>query len=328
MKNNYPFRVLITGLLLYLCIQHGHAQQAPIYSQYMFNKFILNPAVAGSEGYTAYNLTSRGQWVGFKDAPITNALSAQTRFVRGKFNIRLANRRLRYMTPDYGKVGIGVHVFDDRRGLLNHTGMQFTYAYHEKIELKEQLSFGITLSFSQFRVSHDRMVLFQSDKYLNTEKLWVLIPDFNAGIYYTSEYAYVGVAASQLMQSAFRFGTIDENDFRLKRNYNVMAGYRFPVTSDFSIEPSFLFKTTEQLMYQFDISTRVYYKSDFWGGIAFRTGSALLATFGARYNNLFIGYAYDFTLNKLQQYSGGSHELMLSLKFGENVRKYKWIERY
>jgi type IX secretion system PorP/SprF family membrane protein len=328
MKNKYPVHALVCFTILLLGTVSGKAQQVPMYSQYMFNKFILNPAVAGSEGYTSYNLTSRGQWLGFKDAPITNALSAQTRFIRGKFAIRLSNKRLRYIAPEYGNVGIGIHVFDDRRGLLNHTGVQFTYAYHEKIELKEQISFGLTMSFSQFRVSYDRMVLFQSDRYLNNERLWVLIPDFNAGIYYTSEHMYLGVAASQLLQSALRFGTIEDNDFRLKRNYNIMGGYRFLVAPNISMEPSFQFKTTEQWLYQFDLSMRMYYKRDFWGGIAYRTGSALYATFGLRYNNLYFGYAYDFTLNKLQQYSAGSHELMISLKFGENIRKYKWIERY
>ena len=37
----------------------GFSQQVPLYSQYMLNGFLLNPAVAGSEGYTAVNLTAR-----------------------------------------------------------------------------------------------------------------------------------------------------------------------------------------------------------------------------------------------------------------------------
>ncbi len=37
-------------------------QQLPIYSQYLYNKFLINPAVAGSEGFTSVNLTARGPW--------------------------------------------------------------------------------------------------------------------------------------------------------------------------------------------------------------------------------------------------------------------------
>ncbi len=304
------------------------AQQAPMFSQYMFNKFILNPAIAGSEGYTAYNLTTREQWIGFKDAPMTNALSAQTRLIKNKFILRFSNRRLRYVAPTYGNVGLGVHVFDDRRGLLNQSGAQFTYAYHEKVELKAQLSFGITLSLTQFRVNADKMVLYQPDRYLNSDKLSVFIPDFNIGMYYTTEHLFFGLAASQLLGSTIRFGTFGENQFKLERNYNMMAGYRFMLSSNVSMEPSFLLKTTEEFFWQLDASCRFYYKRDFWGGLAYRTGGAVIATIGARYENLYFGYAYDFTLNQLQTYSAGSHELIISLKFGENVRKYKWIERY
>ena len=61
------------------------AQQLPVYSQYMMNKFLINPAVAGSEGYTAFNLTTRKQWIGVKEAPLTFAASAQTRILKKNY---------------------------------------------------------------------------------------------------------------------------------------------------------------------------------------------------------------------------------------------------
>jgi len=61
--------VIALAVLLCLVALRGYGQQLPVYSQYMMNKFLINPAVAGSEGYTAFNLTSRKQWLGIKDAP-------------------------------------------------------------------------------------------------------------------------------------------------------------------------------------------------------------------------------------------------------------------
>lgn len=315
-------------LFLVLFCGNSKAQQVPIYSQYMFNKFILNPAVAGSEGYTAYNVTSRIQWMGFKDAPITNAISAQTRLIKSRFLIRFNKKRIKYLAPDYGTLGFGIHLYNDHRGVLNQTGVQFTYAYHEKIELKQQLSFGLSLSLTQFKVSTDRLVSFQPDDYLNSGKLAVFIPDFNFGIYYTSPYTYLGVSVAQLMQSALHFGGYDGNNIRLKRNYNIMGGYRFILGQDFSMEPSFQFKTTDQFFYQLDAGCRLYYKKDIWGGFTYRTGSAVIISIGARYNNWYIGYAYDVTFNNLQTYSFGTNELIISLKFAQFERKYKWIERF
>ena len=51
------------------------AQQLPVYSQYLFNKYLINPAVAGSDGCTSLNHTTRQQWTGYQGAPQTYSLS-------------------------------------------------------------------------------------------------------------------------------------------------------------------------------------------------------------------------------------------------------------
>jgi len=325
LKLIYIFSLSISFLLM---AGESLAQQVPVYSQYMFNKFILNPAIAGSEGYTAYNITSRVQWMGFKDAPITNSISAQTRLLKSKLLIRFNKKRIKYLAPEHGTVGLGFHLYNDLRGVLNQTSMQFTYAYHEKTDLKSQLSFGLTMSLTQFKVNSDRLVPYQPDNYLNSTKLAVLIPDFNLGMYYTTQYGYLGIAIAHLLQSASYLGGYDENKFKLERNYNIMGGYRIPFNPKLAMEPSFQYKTTEQFFYQLDMGCRLYYLKDLWGGMFYRTGSSMVITFGARYKNLYFGYAYDYSFNSLQTYSFGTNELTMSLKFAQYERKYKWIERF
>lgn len=324
------FKRFLFWLILILTGIAGNlqSQQVPSFSQYMFNKFIINPGVAGSEGYTAYSLTSKVQWLGFKDAPITNALSYQTRFVKNRYELRLSRNRRKWVAPEYGNIGVGFHLYNDNRGLLNQTSLQFTYAYHVKLFLKQQLSFGLTSSITQFKVNTDKMIPYQPDGYLNTTRLSAYIPDFNFGIYYTSQYTFLGVSVTQLIQSNSYLGGYAENKFKLDRNYNIIGGYRAQMSSAVSVEPSFQFKTTESMFFQVDAGARVYYRGQIWGGLAFRTGSAVIMTLGAKYNNLYFGYAYDFSLNSLQNYSYGSHELVISLKYAKYVRKYKWIERF
>ena len=67
--------ILIQGISLL-------SQQQPIFSQFMMNKYLYNPAVAGSDGYTSIYLTSRNQWVGIDKAPQTYNLSFQTRLLK------------------------------------------------------------------------------------------------------------------------------------------------------------------------------------------------------------------------------------------------------
>jgi len=58
MKATLPVLGMMTVLLACETLK---SQQLPIYSQYMMNSYLLNPAVAGHEGYTSLNLTVREQ---------------------------------------------------------------------------------------------------------------------------------------------------------------------------------------------------------------------------------------------------------------------------
>ena len=76
-------------LILIAIWQVAAAQQLPIYSQYLYNKFLINPAHAGSDGYTSINLTAREQWVGYSGAPRTYSLSWQTRFLKKSYHLKM-----------------------------------------------------------------------------------------------------------------------------------------------------------------------------------------------------------------------------------------------
>jgi type IX secretion system PorP/SprF family membrane protein len=306
-----------------------NAQQTPVYSQYMLNKFLTNPAIAGSEGYSAINITAREQWLGFKDAPRTHSISYQTRVDRRSFlnKIQIVRRKTR-RPASISNVGLGVYLYNDNRGLLNQTGLQLTYAYH--IELDEiQLSFGLTTSFTQFKVSVDKLKLAEEgDELLYNNKLNSLNPDVNFGVYVTSPDYYAGVSVSDIMQSSVKFNANGLEKYRKLRNYNLSGGYRFKINRDYSIEPGANFKSTEQFNNQLDITVRGYYQNTYWGGLGFRTGGAVYAMAGIKYANFYFGYSYDHTLNALQSNSLGSHEFMVTYKFGRVARKYKWLERF
>lgn len=318
---------LIAGLVIAVGILK--AQQSPVYSQYMFNKFLVNPASAGAEGMTTFNITSREQWLGVKDAPVTNSVSAQTRldgksfinhlkFIRNRFN--MANRK--------GNVGIGVNLYNDTRGLLSQTGLAFTYATHFQLDDK-QLSFGLTSSFTEFGVNKSKLVLDEeNDNLIDNNKLNKFSPDFNFGAYLTAEEWYAGFSANNLLQSSISFSNYYSDKFKYVRQYNVMGGYRFGLDRDYAIEPSFMFKTTEKLNSQLDVAARLYYNDMYWGGIGFRTGGSMSFTFGMKYDRFYFGYAYDYSFNKLQSASVGSHEVMVTYKIGKRMYKKKWLERF
>jgi hypothetical protein len=79
---------------------------------------------------------------------------------------------------------------------------------------------------------------------------------------------------------------------------------------------------------QMDLTSRVYYRDDYWAGLSWRTGDALILLMGLKYDRFYFAYAFDFTLTDIRRQSFGSHELTLAVKFGESARRYRWINAY
>ena len=71
-------KILIVTAILLTVMSFSKAQQMPLYSQYMLNGFLLNPAMAGNVDYIPLRLTVRQQWVGITDAPSTQAISGRS----------------------------------------------------------------------------------------------------------------------------------------------------------------------------------------------------------------------------------------------------------
>jgi type IX secretion system PorP/SprF family membrane protein len=320
---------LILSATIVLLADMGFSQQLPLFSQYMMNRFLINPAVAGSEGYTSFNLTAREQWIGFKDAPKTHALSVQTRILKNSFIAKSASVRRKVIPGSRsGKVGLGGYIFNDQTGLVSRTGFQFTYAYHIFIR-KGQLSFGLTGMVYQFKVDREKLRLYeQNDDLINNFDNTLIIPDADFGVYYSDPKFYVGMSAAQLFQSSLKFGKRGYDNYKLKRHYYLMSGYNFDISDNIIIEPNILLKATENLNLQMDLGAKFFFRDDYWAGVAFRTGSALIIMGGLKVDKFYFGYAFDYTLSSIQSHSYGSHEFMLAMKFGDNARRYKWLIRY
>jgi len=320
------------GIVLFLLVHTWllNAQQLPIYSQYTFNKFLLNPAAAGSDGYTTVSLVAREQWVGFKGTPKTHAITIDSRLLRNSFISKNASvRKKKRLSSRSGRVGWAGHVFNDHYGQLDRTGLEGTYAYHIAID-QGQLSLGLSGVFYQLKLNKDQVVLGDEDidPFLNGLKGTLYIPDANFGAFFTSAKVYGGFSVMQLFQSSVHFGDDNGSEYSLKRNYNLMAGYYYSLTGDFAVEPSMLIKIPATSKAQLDLNAKVYYKNDYWAGLSYRTGNALIIYFGARIDKYYVGYAFDYNFSALGRQTYGSHEFMAAIKFGDTARRYRWLNTY
>ena len=315
-------RITCTLIFLLLLCKDAFAQQTPVYSQYFVNGFVVNPALAGSDGTVKFEVSARDYMIGIRESPKTVTASGNGRLLRQKPGVR--NGKL---TARSGKVGMGGLVFNDRNGLVNRIGLQYTYAYHVDL-LHSRLSFGLSAALSQTRIDAHKLD-FNDPEPLLKEGFGNLayVPDAALGVFYKKQEHYVGLTVSNLFQRSVNFGEFDYN-YVMYRHYFLLGGTSFDVGQDSYLAPTVLLKATSNRMYQGEFSMRFSYKDDIWMAVTYRTPQIAALMFGFRAQNLFFGYTYEYNFDTIRSYSFGAHELCLIYRIGDTARRYNWLIRY
>jgi len=304
------------------------AQQQPLYSQFAFNKFLFNPAVAGSDNTTVIKLSGFEQWVGYKGAPKFHTASFDTRvFQQNRKPTRNVRKKFKLFKP--GSVGLGAQVFNEKFGTLSNTGLSLSYAYHLKLD-RQQLSFGISPVFSNLGLKSSDIVL--SDDIPDPTVLgdntrrWIL--DFNFGAYFMAKDYYAGYSIHHLTRSAIQWGGSADVDYNIGRQHYLMGGYRYSINRDYQLEPSMLIKIWEDRKSQFDLSVKLTIKENYWCGISYKTSNAMSVFGGLQVDRYYFCYAFDYNLSEVRKLNIGSHEILLAVQLGETTKRYRWLNTY
>ena len=325
-------KVLLIGIFGILGVAL-YAQQLPIYSQYLLNKFMLNPAVAGADGYASVNITTRQQWAGLEGAPKMNSVSFQSRFIKEGYKIkqRKGGNKLRPQTD--GKIGMGGYVYTYRSGLMQRTGFQLSYVYNVWIHRMTQLSLGLGLTGYHFRIMEED-IIFENmeDPILAGDlKKGIFVPDAAFGAYLLNERYTLGFSVDQLLGGTAKFGNSAFTNYTMDRHFYLMGSYSFFFGRENEVQPSFMIRMSEQVKPQMDLGVTYTYdnfKNSFWVGLQYRTINAMVIGVGVRADHLHVGYAFDFSFSQLQKLTYGTHEVSLAFKFGAPQKRYRWLNRY
>ncbi len=293
-------------ILLAISILAGtlYAQQLSLNSQYSFNRFLINPAVAGNQDYIPLRLTARQQWIGIDGAPSIQSISGHT---------KLAGKNM----------GIGGYVFIDRFGPETKIGLQISYSYIMNMGFGEntKLALGIAARGVQYKLDYTELKATDyNDALLGPEAESTFVPDADLGVYMYSKTYFVGFSAAQLISMDMNLvNTLNKN--ALARHFNIMAGYKYKLDESFEIEPSVYVKYTPSAPVNIDINARVIYQDNYWAGLSYRTSNTLSVMVGMQYKNFVFGYAYDYSMSEIKHYQGGSHEIVLGYNISKNITR-------
>ncbi|HOK38617.1 MAG: type IX secretion system membrane protein PorP/SprF [Bacteroidales bacterium] len=277
--------IFLHGFLL------AYSQQIPMHSQFMFNKFLINPACTGTEENLPVQLAVREQWIGFANAPSSQFISAHQLF------------------DDYS-MGLGLSMFLDKFAHERQFGFKLSYSYILPVYDETLLSMGLSFQSSWISYDYREIIALDYDDpslYMGWQSRFFPQADF--GLYLFNEIYNVGFSVNQLIPANVKVRNQDIIMKKLIPHYTLFGSYRFnDIATDLDIESSLLFKTSFKAPSQLDINARLIYEKNYWYGLSLRTSGDIVNMIGLRYKDMSIGFSVDFATNRLFRYQSGTIE--------------------
>ncbi|SDL58240.1 type IX secretion system membrane protein, PorP/SprF family [Salinimicrobium catena] len=296
MKKIYPIIII-----LFISVS-TQAQQMPQFTQYMYNTISINPAYAGNRDALSVVGLHRSQWSGVNGAPETQTLSIHS---------PLRNE----------KVGVGLSIINDQLGYEDYTYVYGDFSYTINVADSTTLSFGIKGGMSYYNLDEELLGAVD-DPYLNGDTFNRWTPNVGAGLYLSAQKWYMGLSAPRLINN----DNNEKSEFvALEQvHYYLTGGYVFDLSDMWKLRPTALAKVTNGAPLSVDVSAAAIYNEKLYLGATYRIDDA----FGGFVDfqvlpSLRVGYAYEYTLSDLQDYSNGSHEILLIYELRLNNTKYK-----
>jgi type IX secretion system PorP/SprF family membrane protein len=298
------------------------AQQEAIFSQFFYNKTLLNPGATGSNGRPCFTAFHRQQWVGLEGAPVTQSLSLNT--------------------PLFAeRVGLGMSLMNDRIGFVNATFINLAYAYRVQFG-KGKLGIGMQASYLHNRVNWEkaRTITNATDPTAGAEDF---TPIFNVGVgaHFETERFFAGVSVPYLLERG-----LSESDAGLVTDFSgttphlfVDAGLLLDITPTLKMRPAIATRLLKNAPPTLDahLSFGFLEENRLWVGSTYRWSQSKISSYGDALAAIVqyqlsprwkTGLAYDMTLSSLRQNNQGTFELMLEycfIKPGAAVRNPRFF---
>lgn len=301
-----PLLSLVIAFSAFLTVR---GQQDPQFTQFFYNKLIMNPAYAGAKDAICVTLLNRNQWVGYKGAPTSTLISADMPVWKSGDN----------------QIAAGVTAYMDYIGYEKNYSLRFAGTYRRTNLGPGALAVGFDLGFSnkgiEAPVWNYPSPNGQGDPNIpapgSAQNDFGL--DLGLGVYYHTDNWYAGVSCLHL--AGWDYKSIN---IRQARNLYFMGGYTFSFNHpDWQLNPNILVKTDFSTA-QLDVNANVIWKEYYWAGLTYRIQDAVAINIGLSMGafsqspflrGLQVSYSYDINTSRLNSFNSGTHEIVLRYCF-------------
>lgn len=332
----------ITFFILFLSIE-GFSQQKPQYTQYIFNQYLLNPALSGIENYVDFKAGYRKQWAGIADAPQTSFVSAHWALGDNQlwsnaltsFPEQTGNPMDRNYTQNYTSSpshhGMGITAVLDKTGPVQRLDANVTYAYHLQLNNNFNLSAGVAAGISSISLDINALTFDNpTDPALSRALVNQVKPDVSVGLWLYGARMFAGISAQQILPQTLSFSGDDSyNQGKEVPHFFATAGYKFYVDNEIAAIPSIMVKYVQPSPVSVDLNMKLAFKDKIWVGGSYRKDDSFSAMAGFNIGKMLnLTYSYDFTTSDLNQVSNGSHEIVLGLLLNNVYKVPSYIKMW
>jgi type IX secretion system PorP/SprF family membrane protein len=215
------------------------AQTKPSLNHYLYNYYLINPAVAGIEDYVDVKSSFRSQWNGLEGAPETLALTIHGN-IEGQRKVNPANPvQQKLASADEHTVdldgynarphhGFGGVLLADKIGPFSKIHFSGSYAYHIPLSKKYRLAAGLSLGMIQNRLDQSKITLQNPDDVaVSGERYTQTNPDLGFGLWFYSKAFFLGASGAQLFAYNQSFGDYIQSEKESYRHFIITSGYKF-----------------------------------------------------------------------------------------------------
>lgn len=300
--------IILTGGVLVSSLVLG--QQPAQFSQFQLNQLYFNPAAAGADGATRFQLLHRTQYGAYQGtfdeggAPATQFFSA---------SVPLKN------------LGVGFTAYNDRIGALTNQSFQLAAAYRLALG-GGTLALGASAGIYRMALNYNLLRPGEpGDPLIATGVVGEIHPDVNLGVRYETPGYYVGVSVNHVLKSNYKLGS-DQATNPLIPAYYVHGGVNLEIGYLFEVQP-FLMARSDLSSFSVQGGGMVTYNRRYWAGASYRTQDAVILMAGINLMQnqaLRLSGAYDLVIGGTSAKAPSSFEVLLSYrlpapKFGKKT---------
>ena len=271
------------------------AQQKAMFTQYMFNGLVINPAYSAVDEALNITALARQQWVGFKGAPNTQTFSIHS-------PIKQSN------------TSAGLILMRDQIGEVISENSAFgTLAHRVQLSEGTYLALGVNGGIGKYvgQYSLTGSASQATDPVFTDQNS--LRGNFGFGLMLFSEKFYAGLSSPFFYYRDL--GEALSSATAYKPHYLLQGGYLANLGDDVKFKPNVLIKYVSGSPVQIDLNANFLLKETLWIGGSLRSMDSFDVLAEIQLTpNIQLGYSYDFTTTKLSKVEKGSHEIVLNFR--------------